>query len=241
MSARALTLGSAIASFLLLLMVFAGQQPVHAAVPEGTVLNGRVVGIADGDTLTLLDAGNRQHKIRLAEIDTPERGQPYANKAKQALSGMVFQQQISVRVVDTDKYGRTVGRIYVGDTDVSAELIRQGAAWVYRKYLRDNSLLTLEAEAKAAKRGIWGLSESQQIPPWEWRQLNRDSASKAPDAPKSPNKACRIKGNISKSGRIYHVPGSTWYEQTQINEARGERWFCTEEEARAAGWRAPRG
>ncbi len=238
MSIRSRLIGFALIAGAVLLIASAGQQPSHAA-QHSAVLAGRVVGITDGDTLTLLDANNRQHTIRLAEIDTPERGQPYANKARQALSALVFQKQVSVRVVDVDKYDREVGRIYVGDTDVSAELIRQGAAWAYRDYLRDESLLAIEAEAKAAKRGIWGLSESQQVPPWEWRRLNRDQAKNAPKSPNAPNRACSIKGNISKNGRIYHVPGSTWYEQTRINTSKGERWFCSEEEARAAGWRPP--
>jgi len=154
------------------------------------------------------------------------------NRAKQALSGMVFQKQVSVVVQDTDRYGRTVGRVYVGELDVSAELVRVGAAWVYRKYLKDESLLDFEAEARAAGRGIWGLSETQQVPPWEWRRSGGTEG--APEG-------CLIKGNInSKGDRIYHVPGSRSYGPTKINEARGERWFCSEEEARQAGWRAPR-
>ena len=72
-------------------------------------------------------------------------------------------------VQDTDRYGRTVSRVYVGDMDVNAELVRQGAAWVYRQYAKDQSLYTLENEAKAAKRGLWALPEAEQMPPWEWR------------------------------------------------------------------------
>jgi endonuclease YncB( thermonuclease family) len=197
-------------------------------------LQGKVVAIADGDTFTLLDASNTQVKVRLAEIDTPEKGAPYANRAKQALSGMVFQKQVAVVVLDTDRYGRTVGRVYVGDLDVNAELVRVGAAWVYRKYLRDESLLHLEAEARQRKVGIWSLPEAQQVPPWEWRKGKRPAQSVT-----DPN--CQIKGNInSKGDRIYHVPGSSSYSQTRLNESKGERWFCSEAEAIEAGWRAPR-
>jgi endonuclease YncB( thermonuclease family) len=199
-------------------------------------LQGKVVAIADGDTFTLLDASNTQIKVRLAEIDTPERGAPYANRAKQALSGMVFQKQVAVVVLDTDRYGRTVGRVYVGDLDVNAQLVRVGAAWVYRKYLRDESLLHLEAEARQRKVGIWSLAEAQQVPPWEWRRGKRSTTAKA-----APDPDCRIKGNInSKGDRIYHVPGRSSYEQTKISESKGERWFCSEDEAIEAGWRAPR-
>jgi len=202
-------------------------------------LHGKVVAITDGDTVRLLTAANRQVKIRLAEIDTPEKGQPYGNRAKQALAGMVFQKQVSVRVQDIDRYGRTVGRIYVGDLDVNAKMVQIGAAWVYRRYMKDKSLLDLETDARNAGRGIWGLPEAQRVPPWEWRRGKRASTQQSEQI--SPDADCQIKWNInSKGDRIYHVPGDRSYRQTKINEAKGERWFCSEAEALEAGWRAPR-
>ena len=96
--------------------------------------NGKVVGITDGDTLTLLTAEKRQLKVRLAEIDTPERNQPYGSRAQQALADLAFNREARVVVVDHDRYGRVVGRVHVGNVDVNAELVRQGAAWVYRDY-----------------------------------------------------------------------------------------------------------
>ena len=196
---------------------------------------GRVVGIADGDTFTLLTPGNQQIRIRLAEIDAPESGQPYGQKSKQALSDLIFRKNVVVRVQTTDRYGRKVARPFVGDLDVCEEMIRIGAAWAYRQYLRDENLPAIEAEAKVEKKGLWGLSEAQAVPPWEWR---RNGGNPAPEVQTGD---CQIKGNInSKGDRIYHVPGSRHYSQTRINESRGERWFCSEAEARGAGWRAPR-
>ena len=140
---------------------------------------------------------------------------------------------MKITVQTTDRYGRTVGRPYVGDLDVSAEMVRIGAAWVYRQYLRDDNLLILEAEAKEAKRGVWGLSEAQNMAPWEWRRVGNSALT-------TTQSGCNIKGNINSKGDwIYHVPGSRSYAQTKINESKGERWFCSEAEARAAGWRAP--
>jgi endonuclease YncB( thermonuclease family) len=136
---------------------------------DATEYTGKVVAIADGDTLTLL-VDHRQLKIRLAEIDTPERGQPYGSRAKEALSQLAFGKRARVVAVDRDRYGRTVGRVYVSDTDVNAKLVRRGAAWVYRKYAKDQSLFALEAEARRAKRGLWGLPEAERVPPWEWRK-----------------------------------------------------------------------
>jgi endonuclease YncB( thermonuclease family) len=102
--------------------------------------------------------------VRLGEIDTPESRQPYGERAKQALSDLAYNKQARVVVQDTDRYGRTVGRVYVGGVDVNAEMVKQGAAWVYRQFARDQSLFRLEEQAKAAKRGLWGLPEAQ-LPP----------------------------------------------------------------------------
>jgi endonuclease YncB( thermonuclease family) len=136
-------------------------------------LRGRVVGITDGDTLTLLTPERRQVKIRLGEIDAPESRQPYGSRARQALASMVFQQRARVVVQDVDRYGRTVGRVYAGSLDVNAEMVRRGAAWVYRRYSHDPSLLVLEKEARRAQAGLWALPESQRAPPWEWRKEDR--------------------------------------------------------------------
>ena len=221
-------------------MVYIGSMPrlllllclIAAAHCSAAELSGRVIGIADGDTFTLLTAGKQQIKIRLAEIDAPESGQPYGNKSKQALSGLIFGKDVRVAVQTKDRYGRTVGRPYAGDLDICAEMVRIGAAWAYREYLIDRSLLTLESDAKSAERGLWSLSEAKNMPPWQWRrQGNQDAAPEG----------CNIKGNInSKGGRIYHAPGSSSYGATKIDVSKGERWFCTAQEARAAGWRAPR-
>jgi len=139
-------------------------------------LHGEVIAITDGDTIRLLTLEKRQVRIRLAEIDTPERGQPYSSRAREALAELVFRKPVTVVYVDTDRYGRTVGRVYVDGLDVNAELVRRGAAWVYRKYARDDSLYRLEDEARTAQRGIWSLPEVQRIPPWEWRRRERGGA-----------------------------------------------------------------
>jgi len=138
--------------------------------------------VTDGDTITLLVA-DRPIKVRLAEIDTPERGQPWATRAKQALSDKVFRKQVEVRVVDTDGYGRTVGHVWVGDRHINRELVREGHAWVYRMYLEDETLLDDEALAPDNDKGLWGLPESQRVPPWEWRKGKRGSRSATEQPP----------------------------------------------------------
>lgn len=127
-------------------------------------IKGKVVAISDGDTLTLLDANKKQIKIRLAEIDTPESKQPYGKRAKQALSKLVFAKTAIVEVQAKDRYGRIVGRVYIGDLDVNAEMVRQGAAWIYRQYAKDQTLYNLETKARQDKTGLWGLPEAELRP-----------------------------------------------------------------------------
>lgn len=131
---------------------------------------GKVVSIADGDTLTILvDA--RQIKVRLAEIDTPERGQPYGQRARKTLGNLVFGETVRVEFVDWERYGRMVGRVHLDGLDVNAEMVRQGYAWAYRKYLTDPRILELEHEARMGRRGLWGGDSN--VPPWEWRRGRR--------------------------------------------------------------------
>ncbi len=150
---------------------------------------GQVVGVTDGDTLTLLTNSKEQIKVRLAEIDTPERRQPYGSRAKQALSDLAFGKQARLTATEKDRYGRTVARIYVGNVDVNAELVRQGAAWVYRKYAHDPALFALETESRQMKRGLWALPEAERIPPWEWRHGGQTVGSQANTAPTAPQQA----------------------------------------------------
>jgi endonuclease YncB( thermonuclease family) len=151
-----------------------------AAATPPDVLEGRVVGVKDGDDIVVL-VGKTQHRIRLANIDAPEYDQPWGSKAKQALSKRVFGKQVRVNDVGVDRYGRTIGEVYADNVCVNCEQVREGHAWVYRKYSDDPVLLKLEAEARAAKRGLWSLPESQRIPPWEWRH-DRHATSAPPDA-----------------------------------------------------------
>lgn len=130
---------------------------------------GKVISITDGDTLTIIDNRKNKYKIRLAEIDTPEKNQPYGTKAQQALSDMVFAKYVRADIQTKDRYGRHVAHIYLGSLHVNKEMVNIGAAWVYRKYLKDQSLLAIEQDAKDNKRGLWGLSEAERTPPWEWR------------------------------------------------------------------------
>ena len=110
-------------------------------------------------------------KVRLAGTDAPERRQAFGRKAKETLSALVFGRTVRVVEVDRDRYGRLVGRVYRGNLDVNAEMVRRGMAWVYRKYTRDRELYRLEDDARAARRGLW--ADAHPVPPWEYRRKQR--------------------------------------------------------------------
>ena len=134
-------------------------------------LTAQVIAITDGDTIKILTPDKQQIKVRLADIDAPElRGQPYGRKAKQVLSDKIYRKQVTVVQVSTDRYKRLVGRVYLGDRYINAEMVADGAAWVYRKYSNDPKLLELERQAREEGRGLWALQEDQWVAPWVWRK-----------------------------------------------------------------------
>lgn len=147
-------------------------QPVQAAA-----LAGKVVGITDGDTLTLLDTTNTQHKIRLAGIDTPEKGQPFGQVCKQSLSDLVFNQPVEIQWDKLDRYGRVIGKVVKKDKDINLEQIKLGCAWHYKKYQHEQSpedrekYSSAETSARGARFGLW--ADPNPVAPWEWRHRSK--------------------------------------------------------------------
>lgn len=145
-----------------------------AASANAYEINGKVVGITDGDTVVILDGTKTQHKVRLSDIDAPESKQPYGTKARQQLSDFVFGKEVTADCREKDKYGRDLCTIRIGDLDVNAEMVNAGAAWVYTKYNTREELPALQEAAKGAKRGLWSLPESQTVEPEQWRRGERE-------------------------------------------------------------------
>jgi len=135
-------------------------------------LSGPVVGVTDGDTVTVLVGENTsaltEVKIRLSEIDSPEKNQPFGMRSKQALSSEVFNQTVRVESTGKDRYGRTLGTLYLGSENINHWLVREGWAWRYDRYSKSEELLRLQDEARAAKRGLW--ADKEPVRPWEWRK-----------------------------------------------------------------------
>jgi micrococcal nuclease len=186
---------------------------------------GRVVGVSDGDTLTILTADKHQFKIRLNGIDTPETGQPYGSVAKQFTSKAAFGKDVRAVVKDVDRYGRTVAVVLIGNTNLNQSLVKNGYAWWYRQYApNDNALKQLEFEARTAKRGLW--ADKSPIPPWDWRKGARPVAkatsttSTRPLAPRvhKPVSAIPVSRTvyITRTGARYHEDGCRHLRRSQI-------------------------
>ncbi len=193
------------------------------------------VEVIDADTL---DVGGV--RVRLHGVDAPEAAQLCEGPSGQAWpcgawaiaqARALWQgRDASCTLVETDRFGREVSRCAVEGQDLGAALVAAGAAVAYLAYSSD--YLPQERAAEAAGRGLWQGSFEM---PWDWRREASTSAGAAPEAPG----ACAVKGNRSDRGRIYHLPGSPAYAATRIDEAAGERWFCSAAKAEAAGWRPP--
>lgn len=154
------------------ILLIALSLPLPTAAYSETI-NGRVIAVADGDTLTILDVGNTQIKIRLAAIDAPEKNQAFGNRAKQELSDLCFGKNASLKVVSVDRYGRTVGDIDCVGTNANKAMVKSGFAWVYRKYDKGfEHFYAAEEEARSAGLGLW--ADSNPLAPWDWRKSKRN-------------------------------------------------------------------
>ena len=131
-------------------------------------LRGKVVSIADGDTITVLDADKQQHKIRLDGIDAPEKGQAFGTKSRQALSDKIGQRDVRITWTKQDRYGRTLGKVYLGERWINREMVADGMAWRYVQYSKAPELIKAETEAREAKRGLW--ADKTPVAPCEYRK-----------------------------------------------------------------------
>ena len=132
--------------------------------------SGVVVGVLDGDTVDVLVA-QKPVRVRLAEIDAPEKSQAFGTRSRQTLAAIVFKQAVNVRTAGVDRYGRTIGTLLVDGHSVNRMMVAQGMAWVYPQYLKDRSLVDVEAAARASKAGLW--ADPHAVAPWAWRAAKR--------------------------------------------------------------------
>lgn len=189
--------------------------------------------IVDGDTIE-----HNGISYRLHGIDAPEAGQkcnkarsgtwPCGKAAIAAIEAIVFNNKLECDNRGTDDYGRVIAVCTANGIEINSSLVRQGMAWAFTKFSDD--YLGVEKKAQAEKIGVW---QAPTQTAWDFRAERWEvGQQQAPEG-------CPIKGNISRNGQIYHAPWSPWYNRTKVSLEKGEKWFCNEAEAIAAGWRAP--
>jgi endonuclease YncB( thermonuclease family) len=207
-----------------------------SATAQTQTITGKVVGVSDGDTITVLDDQQRQHKIRLDGIDAPESNQDFGSRSKQSLSDLVFGKTVTVTSRKKDRYGRALGNVTLDGKDINQEQLNRGMAWFYRQYeleLPANVAAVYkltETLARQKKRGLW--AEASPVPPWDFR---RGKTAKAPGATPPTMASGQIIGN--RNSKIYHLPNCPGY--SKVSE-RNRLPFATEAEAQAAGYRKAR-
>lgn len=187
-------------------LIMAWLAMVSPALAE--TFQGKVVRVLDGDTIDVLRE-RTPLRIRLSEIDAPESGQPFGTKATGFVREHAAQKQVTVKVVDTDRYGRSIGEIFLPDgSSLNRMLVQEGYAWWYRRYSRDASLGVLEAQARTNRKGLW--ADPNPIAPWEWRVASRRPRSHVgtPTSPALTDEPFR--GNVRS--QVFHQPGCRDYE-----------------------------
>lgn len=169
---------------------------------------GKVVAVSDGDTITVLHDGEGE-KIRLYGVDCPEKGQDFTQKGKQFTSEMVSGKIVDVKPMDIDRYGRTVGMVYVDGRLLNEELIKAGLAWVYTHYCKESfcsQWIQLQLDARKNKLGLWSIPNP--TPPWDYRRGERSSQADSPGTPQARQKGKKVPpfhgGTVS---HVFHAPG----------------------------------
>lgn len=145
---------------------------------EARDFSGRVSRVVDGDTLDVRRSDGQGVRIRLAQIDAPEKSQPHGPKATAALRSMALDKLVRIEVVDTDRYGRTVGEVLLEGRNINREMVRLGHAWAYTRYATSLEVAELEDEARTRVRGLWKLPLKDREPPWEWRRKHRSTSTR---------------------------------------------------------------
>lgn len=200
------------------------------------VLSGKVIGITDGDTISVLTDTRETIKVRLEGIDAPEAGQEFGAKAKTALSGMIAGKFVNVTVTGKDKYGRTLGWVDSDGVNVNRQMITEGWAWQFTDYNKDPQLAQLQANAKSKRLGLWAAS-SPPMAPWDFRKLGTRAATEAqpsrqPAAAASPQSTAKKEASsrywINSNG-VRHNARCRWYGNTKSGH------FSNSAEGRACG------
>lgn len=186
---------------------------------DGNTIVGKVVGITDGDSLTLLSPANEQIKIRLEGIDAPEGTQEYGAKAKQALSTLIFGKTVTANITDKDRYDRSLAWIEVDGVSINRRMVGDGWAWQYLQYNTDPDIARLQETAKAAGTGLWAATNTP-MAPWEFRALGRTQPSTS-----SPSTTFSSPRVVEPSPKAESETGKYWINSNGVRHNARCRWY----------------
>ena len=189
--------------FMLFFFLFA------SSLLNAEIVTGKCVGVTDGDTATVLVDGNRQVKVRFHGIDAPESSQDFGQRSKQKMSDLIYGKEVKVDILERDKYGRSVAKVYVGGVYTNLEMVKSGLAWHYVQYApNDSDLASAEKAARASKVGLW--SHANPTPPWNWRKgigVYDNTSEKSTGKSSNGSSSGKASSGASGSG-AYWVSGS---------------------------------
>lgn len=182
---------------------------------------GKVVGVSDGDTVTVLE-NKTQYKIRLNGIDAPESKQDFGSKSKQYLSDLIFGKTVTVEVQTIDQYKRYVSDIYLDGQYINAKMIEKGLAWHYKQYSKDQNLAELENEARTAKVGLW--SSKEPTAPWDFRKGKTTTTTKTTNTVKKETSSKQNEQTvyIANSGSKYHRSSCSSLKKSKISISKSD-------------------
>lgn len=207
-------------------------QPASSKAGRVASLTGKVIKVADGDTITVLAPNKDWVKVRLEGIDAPEKSQEFGEASRLALSALVAGKIVEVFSTGEDRYGRTLGWVEVDGIDVNRRMVADGLAWQYTKYNSETELAQLQAEAKRSRNGLWK-APNEPMPPWEYRDLGSDRVTRlvpeAPAAPPAPNRPTQSSGRSfpQPPAEAKPNPGARdyWINSNGVRHNSRCRWF----------------
>lgn len=209
-----------------------------AQTPEPAAIEGKVIGVHDGDTLTLLIDEDHVPRVRLAGIDAPELKQPFGSRAKQALSRLCFGRRVLVETSGKDKYGRLLGVVFVEEAgeqiDVNRRLVADGMAWHYARYSDSRELAEAESQGRRRRLGLW--ADAEPTPPWEWRktETERRAAAKATAAVARKSASSKPEKTPDVGRRLDVAAGKYWLNTASgVRHRAGCRYFGKTKDGRA--------
>ena len=198
---------------------------------QASAFDGRIVKVTDGDTVDVLDTSNKLTKVRLYGIDAPEKKQDFGQKSKQFVLDIVAGKTVSVEAIDTDRYGRTVGVVHIGNTVLNAEILKSGLAWYYEKYCKSSfcgEWQQIESQARSSKIGLWSIPNPQA--PWDFRHGKKESGVTDNDNIKQDSVSVgNFHGNVSS--KKFHKQGCKHYDCKSCSAV-----FSSRDEAVSAGY-----